>query len=537
MNWSKLLKVNRGKEQVASVDLLQQISKRAEDLTPEEQAQSFVAIRRIDGALKNRDSRIIFGRRGTGKTHILSYVASVAEKKGDIPIVIDLRTLGSNNSIYSDLSVEAHARATRLIRDLITAIHDELFDRLTHPKSALNTSGMDKAIDALANSVKSVVVTSEQQERKASATGNAQDIQTSAAGKISATNPAFSASANAGESHEENEEIEITAKGIPRLSVNMGDAFRAFDGVARHSRARIWLLLDEWSSLPVELQPYLADFLRRAVLPVQNLTVQIAAIEFRTHFRLDFEHDRVGLELGSDITADINLDDYFVYDVSANVALEFFRSLLFKHLEAFAGKNQLKETDETAVINSVFLQERVFSELVRASEGVPRDFINILQLAAMRSDQSKISMNEVRVAAKDWYERDKQRNLDTNLRADLLLQWIRDKVIEGKRARAFLLRLSRSDPSIEFLFDERLLHIAKRSYSAKDEPGVRYRVWKVDYGCYVDLMNTAKTPTGFLFADAELSDAGEIVVPEDDYRSVRRAVLDLSQFDAELNAK
>lgn len=531
MGWREILKDIRGKEEVAAVDLLQQISKRAEDLTPEEQARSFVSIRRIDGALRNRDSRIIFGRRGTGKTHILSYVASAAEKSGDIPIVIDLRTLGSNNSIYSDQSLEAHARATRLIRDLITGVHDGLVEKLTHPKSSLKAKGIDEALGALANSVKSVVVTSEQKDRRAGAAVSTQDVQASATGRLSVRSADVSFSAGARESREERGESETTIKGIPRLSVNMGDAFRAFENVARQSRSRIWLLLDEWSSLPVELQPYLADFLRRAVLPVQNLTVQIAAIEFRTQFRLDFERDRVGLELGSDITADINLDDYFVYDVSADASLEFFRSLLFKHLEAFSGARQLKERNENAVINSVFSQDRVFAELVRASEGVPRDFINILQLAAMRSDQSKISMNEVRVAAKDWYERDKQRNLDTNERADRLLQWIRDKVIEGKRARAFLLRLSRSDSSIEFLFDERLLHIAKRSYSAKDEPGVRYRVWKVDYGCYVDLMNTAKTPTGFLFADSELSDAGEIIVPEDDYRAVRRAILDLSEFD------
>ena len=49
------------KPAVKAVDLLQQISKRAEDLTLDEQAKSFVAFRRIDGALKNRDSRILFG--------------------------------------------------------------------------------------------------------------------------------------------------------------------------------------------------------------------------------------------------------------------------------------------------------------------------------------------------------------------------------------------------------------------------------------------------------------------------------------------
>ena len=189
------------------------------------------------------------------------------------------------------------------------------------------------------------------------------------------------------------------------------------------------------------------------------------------------------------------------------------------------------EKSEKAVINAIFSQDRVFSELVRASEGVPRDFINILQLAAMRSDQTKISMNEVRSASKDWFERDKQRNLDVDPRAQAMLDWIRDKVIEGKKARAFLLSVDASDRAIDFLFDERMLHIARRSYSAKDEPGARYRVWKVDYGCYVDLINTAKTPTGFLFEDMEISDAGEIVVPEDDYRAVRRAVLDLAEFE------
>jgi hypothetical protein len=98
-----------------------------------------------------------------------------------------------------------------------------------------------------------------------------------------------------------------------------------------------------------------------------------------------------------------------------------------------------------------------------------------------------------------------------------------------------LLGTNMSNAEIEFLFDERMLHIARRSYSAKDEPGVRYRVWKVDYGCYVDLINTTNAPTGFLFENSEISDAGEIEVPEDDYRAVRRAVLDLNEFEQSLS--
>ena len=200
----------------------------------------------------------------------------------------------------------------------------------------------------------------------------------------------------------------------------------------------------------------------------------------------------------------------------------------------FSGKAGLAEKSEVAVVNAVFSQDRVFAELVRASEGVPRDFINILQMAAMRSGKAKIAMNEIRAAAKDWFERDKQRNLDDNSRAKYLLNWIRDRVIEDKKARAFLLGADVKDSAIDFLFDERMLHIARRSYSSKNNPGIRYRVWQVDYGCYVDLINTAKAPTGFLFPEMEISDVGDIEVPEDDLRAVRRAILDLADFDRSL---
>ena len=87
------------------VELLQRISKRAEELTQEEQARSYVSVQGIGAALTNRDNRIIFGRRGTGKTHLVSYLHKSLREMDDIPIVLDLRTIGSNNSIYANSSV------------------------------------------------------------------------------------------------------------------------------------------------------------------------------------------------------------------------------------------------------------------------------------------------------------------------------------------------------------------------------------------------------------------------------------------------
>jgi hypothetical protein len=65
---------------------------------------------------------------------------------------------------------------------------------------------------------------------------------------------------------------------------------------------RIWLLIDEWSELPVELQPYLADLLRRTVLPISGVTLKLAAIEHRSNFViLKGKGDYVGLELSADV--------------------------------------------------------------------------------------------------------------------------------------------------------------------------------------------------------------------------------------------
>jgi hypothetical protein len=49
--------------------------------------------------------------------------------------------------------------------------------------------------------------------------------------------------------------------------------------------------------------------------------------------------------------------------------------------------------------------------------------------------------------------------------------------------------------------------VIKRSISGQEEPGARYDAYKLDYGCYVDLLATTKEPTHQLF-DTEEADEG-----------------------------
>jgi hypothetical protein len=175
---------------------------------------------------------------------------------------------------------------------------------------------------------------------------------------------------------------------------------------------------------------------------------------------------------------------------------------------------------------------------VRAAEGVPRDALYIAGRAAMRAgEKSLISVPIVRDAARWWFQTDKSAPLVAEGREDAqaLLAWIIEKVIRGKKARAFLVNEKQSrHPLLRTLFDARVLHIVRRGYSAQDDPGERYEVWVVDYGAYVDLLQTQSAPEGALpFAsEEEATQYVEIDVPLQDLRAIRRAILDPDEFYA-----
>jgi hypothetical protein len=265
------------------------------------------------------------------------------------------------------------------------------------------------------------------------------------------------------------------------------------------------------------------------VFPINAITVQIAAIEQRCDFVIPGEGGAyIGIELGADVSADVNLDDFMVFDNDAERAKNFFREFLFNHFVVVDGKDpSISVRSSRDLMRLAFTESRAFEEFVRAVEGVPRDAMNIISLAALKAGTQPISVQIVRGAARDWFQRDKANILNSKPELNDLLQWIMHEVIENRKARAFLLRSDQKDAMIDDLFDARLLHIRKKTVAGQDQPGVRFLVYKLDYGCYVDLLTTAKAPEGMLAND----EGGEYIeVPPDDYRAIRRAILDINQF-------
>ena len=311
--------------------------------------------------------------------------------------------------------------------------------------------------------------------------------------------------------------------GNPTISIDFGSLQGALAGLIDVlGSPTIWLLIDEWSEIPIDLQPYLADLIRRTILPQQRMIVKIAAIEHRSKFaELGDGGSYIGIEIGADVTADINLDDFVVYDVDQRRATEFFKNLIFKHYVVSEKADPALDTAEK-LISATFTQITAFQEFVRAIEGVPRDALNLAAAMARIAFGRQIAVTDVRKAAREWYQQDKMSVTKSAPALADVLNHIITEVIENRRTRAFLFPTNSNSQEIDRLYDARLLHLLKKSISSNDEPGKRYDVYKIDYGCYVDLISTSRAPIGLLVGE---EDGSYVDVPPDDYRSIRRAIL------------
>ncbi|MET4374577.1 hypothetical protein ABIA99_007306 [Bradyrhizobium sp. LB12.1] len=500
---------------------------RAEKYTDEMIVDTFVDSAPMMDLLANANSQVVYGRRGTGKTHALKFVADLVAKRGEIPVYMDLRSIGSNTSIYNDASKSLAERSTQLINDVLQSILAALYplavtalDTVAHPEQvAVRLDDFQTAISSV--KIKGTIE---------SETTTSSETASKAGGALSAVlgkEPTINVSANAEAASKTAEQSRAKAVGEPSLHIDFGTVQAALTGLIEVlGTQKIWLFVDEWSEVPLELQPYLADLLRRTVLPSPRCVVKIAAIEHRSNFTLRGKGrgEYTGVELGADMTASLNLDDFLVFDADEQRSLQFFKNLIFRH---YIKSENVDPTVKTAdeLIHRLFTQVNVFEEFVRAVEGVPRDALNLAATVATKAFNNKISMNHVREAARDWYQRDKASVIRGSEHLSDILMVVINEVIGKRRARAFLFPNNLRDEAIEDLFDARLLHILKKNVSAKDHAGQRFDVFKIDYGCYVHLINTGKEPKSLFEADDEL-----IEVPRDDYRSIRRAILTPQQL-------
>lgn len=460
--------------------VLLQIPRRAESTDRSTLAMTFVAAGSFSAMLHSTDHQILYGRRGTGKTHALLYLSDLITRTDDVAVYVDLRTIGSAGGMYADSNLSPAMRGTQLLVDTLEAIHEELLS-LAFGREIGDQDALILALDALAETATAVKVIGEvEQETKVG------DSAESSTGVDLTMTP--NAKMSAARRKSATTESRLRRTGIERHHVVFGPLSRALKSIANAlNPARLWLLLDEWSSVPLDLQPLLADLLRRSVLPNSGITVKIAAIERRSRFSQPSPSgDYVGIEIGADAASAVSLDDFMIFDNVRSCAEEFFGQLFYNHSSTrLSVMMNEPPRDADSFIEATF-HRNAFPELVRAAEGIPRDAINIAALAAQHAHDEPIGLADVRRAARDWYLRDKQTAINANEPARQMLRRLVDEVVGRRHSRTFLLDdLVARHETINELYDGRLLHVLRRGIANRKNPGMLYDGFAIDYGCYV----------------------------------------------------
>ncbi len=302
---------------------------------------------------------------------------------------------------------------------------------------------------------------------------------------------AFSAKATLGNGNTEESKTTTSSTFVSEEKIIFHQVFLALGDLLDVTKASLYLLFDEWSSLPTDLQPYLAEFLKRSFMPHKNITVKIAAVEYRSNFSERLGSEITGFELGSDVAAVLRLDDYYVYENNPDDVSHVCLAILFGHLMTTGGtylKTTYNVQSADDLKGGMFFDEAAFRELVRSSEGVVRDLINVFLKAAVgvySSGRAKIEKTDVLGAARQWYQLNKVSELREDLRSQL--QMIGTDVI-GKGSRYFLVPATgKREPVIDGLFDARVVHLVQKNFFDALTPGESYNVYSIDYGACASL--------------------------------------------------
>lgn len=506
------------------IQAISSISKRAERQRDIEKIISSYVEVGILPQLLNNNNQILFGRRGTGKTHILKYLHNAHnEDKNKCVCFIDCRILGSSPQ-FSNTQLSLSHRCSSLFVDILNEIHDTLKHHIAHNPNGNSDLALHSLEDLSTSSIEEIRK-SNKIIQKNSENQNTQNGSTTVLSnkQISYTHDSKKGNNKIDEKILEFDKEEYEKIIFPDLNYHLNK-------VLTYADTELILIIDEWSALPLEIQPFLAEFFKKSFIASANITLKIGALEYRSNFTIPREkHNYIGFELGSDISSDLDIDEYYVYDRNPVEITRVFSKILYKHVKSELPNNYLSEKYNVKTpnqfIQSIFSGNPAFTELVRASEGVIRDFINIFNIAffdAQRKGSKNIDKKTIIESGRQWFENDKSKNLDEELHNKI--RRIIDEVIGNKRARSFMVsRELERHHIIQKLFDARVIHLVKKGYSDKDNPGTRYSIYSLDYGTYVDLINTSKQPEIDFVKNPELNVS--TIVPFDDKRSIRRIIL------------
>ncbi|CAH0533582.1 hypothetical protein VST7929_01452 [Vibrio stylophorae] len=505
-------------------EILVTMPRRAERKPDDYLVKSFVHVGSVFALFSCAENQIIYGRRGTGKTHLLRYLKNDTQNRGVITVSLDMRTMGSTGGMYSDSNLSLSERASRLLSDTLCEVREQILDE-SYNNDKCDLSILAPLLDSFVEEATKMTVQG-QFEVETNLSNTVYQESTSGLNAVLSTAPKLSTARSERIQENSSDSSTMRESGKRTLRIHFGALSKILTHIVKNLPSQsLYLLIDEWSEIPLDLQPYLADMLRRIVFSIPSITVKIAAISHRSKFRSCNESGEfIGLEVSSDASTSINLDQFMVFDSDSKKSVEFFKNLIYKHVQASDKFNVVPDNVES-FISRVFTNKPALEEFTRASEGVPRDAIHIISQASLHAEGRKIGVTGIRNAARYWYTTSKSKDINSRKEAVKLLEWIVSTVIAEKKTRAFLVQSDTNDSLIDFLFDARVIHLIKQGVSVRAIQSQKFNLYSLDYGCYAHLINTKDEPKGLL-----CDDSNYIIVPRIDNMYNRNSILDLDMY-------
>lgn len=271
----------------------------------------------------------------------------------------------------------------------------------------------------------------------------------------------------------------VSRQDVAQVSPDLNACFRR---VLRAGVFRLFIYLDDFYLLPLEVQPVLLDHLAGALRDCDGW-LKVASIERLTR---PFEpSSKAGLEVPHDasvIDLDVTLED-------PAAAQKFLESVLANYTTAAGVRGP-----------SSVAKAEALGRLVLASGGVPRDYLNLFAASIVVARTSRELAREVGkedvARAAGIAARSKKRDLEQDVSSEnaqgLLgaLELI-SAFVKEKEYTYFLVDMSqKSTPGYEWLsrlVDLRFAHLVQAALSDQHRPGVRYEAYMLDLSEFADV--------------------------------------------------
>lgn len=428
-----------------------------------------------------RDSQLVLGRRGTGKTHMFLVLQEKLGSQGEVAFYIDCRKLGSG---VVEQTEKPELTASKYFRSLLNEISTIMFDKASHMESP-PVGAQQRVLNTIY--------------------GLATQMEPSRTDDF--VKPTFN--------------YRQIAESLQTVIADLG-------------MRNLFIIIDEWAQIPISVQPYVAEYLKRAIMTIPQVCVKLLTVNYQCQLSKQTAEGIIGIKRGADITDVVDFDAYLIYDDNPKLVTEFFSQVLYNHLGVELGWNLQVPSDEKAKrITNIFTQQNTFVELVRAAEGNCRDFLCIFSGAfwkyRQRGDAKAISIPHIHDAASDWFTNEKYVNIKDEAILNRTFLFILNNILKRYKSRTFMVEASKAQSGVlTRLLNERLLHRLPRFYSHQDYPGERYELFNIDYGAYVQfkILKEYQPPLLALDSPELTTNEQRFMVPFDDKRSIRRIVFD-----------